>query len=1450
MNRNRVFVVFALLTLGVGCESKVPKDGLSGAPNEGPSARVKAQLASEADGGLSGSTDTGNTFTETVTATTTETGTETGTLTQTATSTATATHTDVGTVTQTTTATVTSTVTLTTTGTQTLTSTQTTTSTGTSTATQTLTSTRTTTATQTATGTQSATATRTATVTQTRSATSTKTGTTTRTQTSTAVQSETYHYYPVSATVTATDTAVSYYSSWTRTGVATATNNRTATTSTTNIIIGTKCTVATNTVTNPFNGTETKTVTGSVTASGSLTGTPTQTLTLTATATYPATGTGTHTYGGSGTKTITATGSNTGNGTQSWTYHPTATVTNTVTSTVTSTLTGTATITNTITNTTTVTTTGTSTGTSTFTSTSSSTSTYTFTSSNTATSTNTVANTSTQTQTATSSSTSTGTQSVTKTDTSTATGTDTATVTNTVTNTVTVTLTVTSTATGTSIDGGVVVGVDAGGYDTGASSPAVSLDISGNLFTSAGTLTLTANATDDVALTQVVFSQDGAPIGTVTTAPYTFELPVTSALNGRRRYTAMVSDVTGNTATSAAKRVLIAIDNKFFGTAATTAADYTNLLAHFNQVTPGNAGKWGSVEAVRGTMNWTDLDTAYNFAKANNLPFKLHTLVWGSQQPAWIDSLPADQQLAAIDTWMSALAARYPNIDLIDVVNEPLHTQPSYVGALGGAGATGWDWVVKAFEMARAHFPNAELLLNEYFVLPRADFTASYVAVINVLKDRGLIDGIGEQGHFYERAPELSVLTANLATLAATGLPIYISELDINFADDARQAVRMSELFPIFWSNPSVLGITHWGYLPGTWQPNAYLIRGDGTLRPALTWIECYRAGGTDCTVPVYTPTPRTGDVNGITLEAEDYDSAHDLLPAGNVVAYANDGSWLDFNQVAFNSNWDTLSVTYAEGGSNTINLTVYLDSLATTPVATIALTPTGGWSTMKTVSIPWAPISTQKDVFFLFNGGGANLDKMQFSAPAGTGPNLLADSDFEQGTIGGWSSWVTGPTIANTTARAVSGTHGLAMTARTGNAPLAQWLTSTVLPGKTYKVSVWATIGGVTSDTAEVTTAIQCSTDSSATYGRLGGWSNSQTITDGTWVNFSGDLVVPDCALTQVQIWLEGPQTADLYIDHVSVRQQTSSNIIANGTFESGTSGWYTWGGGTLSATTARAHGGLQSLLVSGRTSNSPAATDLTSVVKAGTNYPFSLWVAVNNAAGSSQAIDVNQSTSCKAADGTVTTTYGWIANPVTVPTTGWVQLSGTVAVPSASTCTLTQLQIFVEGGAGSDLYVDDVQVIDNSGPAANLIPDGTFESGQGAWGGWNEASVAVTATAAHSGLQSLLGSTMNNGALSRDIKALVTAGKRYQATAWVSVGNLATGSGSVGLQTVQNCNADASDSYPWLAGVTVANGAWVQVTGTVDLTGCTTVNKLLLFLGAASGDLYVDDVALTALP
>ena len=80
--------------------------------------------------------------------------------------------------------------------------------------------------------------------------------------------------------------------------------------------------------------------------------------------------------------------------------------------------------------------------------------------------------------------------------------------------------------------------------------------------------------------------------------------------------------------------------------------------AYFNQVTPENAGKWGSVESTRNQMNWTELDSAYALAKTKGYPFKMHTLIWGQQQPVWIENLPAAEQLAEINEWFAAGLSR------------------------------------------------------------------------------------------------------------------------------------------------------------------------------------------------------------------------------------------------------------------------------------------------------------------------------------------------------------------------------------------------------------------------------------------------------------------------------------------------------------------------------------------------------------------------------------------------------------------------------------------------------------------------------------------------------------------------------------------------------------------------------------------------------------------------
>ena len=88
----------------------------------------------------------------------------------------------------------------------------------------------------------------------------------------------------------------------------------------------------------------------------------------------------------------------------------------------------------------------------------------------------------------------------------------------------------------------------------------------------------------------------------------------------------------------------------------------------------------------------------------------------------------------------------------------------------------------------------------------------------------------------------------NLDRLAATGLPIYITELDIDgvlagILNHEVQLASYQRIFPVFWEHPAVKGITIWGYVQGNhWrnQQGAWLKYLNGGERPALQWLIRY----------------------------------------------------------------------------------------------------------------------------------------------------------------------------------------------------------------------------------------------------------------------------------------------------------------------------------------------------------------------------------------------------------------------------------------------------------------------------------------------------------------------------------------------------------------------------------------------------------------------------------
>ena len=267
-----------------------------------------------------------------------------------------------------------------------------------------------------------------------------------------------------------------------------------------------------------------------------------------------------------------------------------------------------------------------------------------------------------------------------------------------------------------------------------------------------------------------------------------------------------------------------------------------DFTKYWDQVTPENAGKWGMVGVSTDTnaWSWSHLDSIYDFAVSHGYPFKFHNLIWRQQQPEWMHKLDPTEQKKMVETWIRQCGKRYPESALVDVVNEPLQKPAFYKDAIGGDGTTGWDWVIWSFEKARKAFPHAKLLINDYDILGSRKNVEQYLAIVDLLKSRKLIDGIGCQGHGLEKV-DTALIKSNLKLLEETGLPIYISEYDVDESNDAKQLNVFKQQIPILWNDSHVKGITLWGYIQGqTWRPSTYLVHTDGTERPALRWLRDY----------------------------------------------------------------------------------------------------------------------------------------------------------------------------------------------------------------------------------------------------------------------------------------------------------------------------------------------------------------------------------------------------------------------------------------------------------------------------------------------------------------------------------------------------------------------------------------------------------------------------------
>ena len=367
---------------------------------------------------------------------------------------------------------------------------------------------------------------------------------------------------------------------------------------------------------------------------------------------------------------------------------------------------------------------------------------------------------------------------------------------------------------------------------------------------------------------------------------------------------------------------------KFVGNITTSGQIRDDMGTYWNQITPENGCKWGSIHSLSGGNSgtsqfaWDNYDKcegAYKWAKEKpgERHFKFHALVWGSQYPNFLckkknPGITVELTKKYITEWMDAVAAKFPDLEYIDVVNEAIWAGDNYHSGYGkpAAGAEGrstddtecggsyiiealggddvvngkhqYNFVKTAFEMARERWPQAKLIYNDYNTLSW-QMNEGIEMIQTLLANGAPIDFYGQQAHDCKGMSKSDFESKLTKIHNETGLPLLISEYDIGEADDQKQKNDYANQIPFMWETEWIGGITIWGYIDGaTWASNTGIIK-NGQDRAAMTWLKEYFANNLDKgknttgEVVIVEPEPQTpfkGQAFDLStkIEAEDFD--------------------------------------------------------------------------------------------------------------------------------------------------------------------------------------------------------------------------------------------------------------------------------------------------------------------------------------------------------------------------------------------------------------------------------------------------------------------------------------------------------------------------------------------------------------------------------------------------
>ncbi|XVE93510.1 hypothetical protein REPUB_Repub01dG0199000 [Reevesia pubescens] len=247
-----------------------------------------------------------------------------------------------------------------------------------------------------------------------------------------------------------------------------------------------------------------------------------------------------------------------------------------------------------------------------------------------------------------------------------------------------------------------------------------------------------------------------------------------------------------------------------------TNTAYQNwFTSRFRVTTFEDEMKWYSTEGSSGHEDYLSADALLSFAKKHNIAVRGHNVVWDDPkfQPGWLYSLSPTALSKAVNKRINSVMSRYKG-QLIawDVVNENLHFS-FFESKLGKQASANF------YKLAHTVDGTVPLFLNEYNTIEDsrdgASTPAKYLQKLREIQafpgNRNARMGIGLEAHF--STPNLPYMRASIDTLAATGLPIWLTELDVQSSPN--QAKFLEQVLREAHSHPKVNGIVIWA----AWKP-------------------------------------------------------------------------------------------------------------------------------------------------------------------------------------------------------------------------------------------------------------------------------------------------------------------------------------------------------------------------------------------------------------------------------------------------------------------------------------------------------------------------------------------------------------------------------------------------------------------------------------------------------